>query len=261
VKLLNALVRPPSTNFAEGLTTAAEGPPDLALALEQHDGYCRTLESCGARLTRLTPDPRSPAATFVEDTAIVTGRGAILTRPGAPSRSGEVEAIREALSAFYPVLEAIEPPGTVDGGDVCEAGDRYFIGISSRTDERGAFQLATILRRLGYRPTLVDVRGASGLLHLKSGVAWLGDGRLAATEALATADPFREFEIVRVIPSEAYAANCVSFGGRLLIAEGFPVFEETTRKLGYDVVALPMSEFRKMDGGLSCLSLRFSSAP
>lgn len=256
MKLLNAIVRPPSTNFAEGLTTAVEGPPDVAVALEQHDAYCRALELCGARLTRLPSDPRHPDATFVEDTAIVTERGAILTRPGAASRAGEVESIREALSSFYPVLDSIAAPGTVDGGDVCEAGDRFFIGVSARTDERGAYQLATILRKLGYRPTLVDIRGTPGLLHLKSGIAWLGEGRLAATEALAGAEPFRELEIVRVVPSEAYAANCVAFGGRVLIAEGYPRFEETTRKLGYDVVPVAMSEFRKMDGGLSCLSLR-----
>jgi dimethylargininase len=261
VKLPNAIVRPPSANLADGLTTAAAGPPDVALAVVQHEDYCRALEACGARLTRLPADPRHPDATFVEDTAIVTGRGAILTRPGAASRAGEVEAIREALSAFYPVLDAIAPPGTVDGGDVCEAGDRFFIGISARTDERGASQLATILRRLGHRPTLVDIRGIPGILHLKSGLAWLGDGRLAATDALAAADPFRELEIVRVVPSEAYAANCVAFGGRLLVAAGFPIFEESVRDLGYDVVPLEMSEFGKMDGGLSCLSLRFSSAP
>jgi dimethylargininase len=261
VKLPNAIVRPPSTNFADGLTTAGEGPPDVAVALGQHDAYCHALELCGARLTRLPSDARYPDATFVEDTAIVTGRGAILTRPGAASRAGEVDSIRDALFAFYPVLDAVAAPGTLDGGDVCEAGERFFIGISARTNERGAYQLATILSRLGYRPTLVDIRGIQGLLHLKSGIAWLGDGRIAATDALAGAEPFRGLEIVRVAPSEAYAANCVAFGGRLLVAEGYPLFEETVRKLGYDVVPVAMSEFRKMDGGLSCLSLRMEGAP
>jgi dimethylargininase len=260
VKLLNAIVRPPSTSFALGLTTAGEGPPDLGVALAQHEAYGRALELCGARLTRLPADSLYPDSTFVEDTAILTSRGAILTRPGAPSRAGEVDTLREPLAALVPIEGSIDAPGTVDGGDVCEAGDRFFIGISARTDERGAFQLAAILRRLGYRPTLVDIRGAPGLLHLKSGMAWLGDGRIAATDALAGAEPFREFEIVRVPAAEAYAANCVAFGGRLLIARGYPVFEETTRRLGYDVVTLEMSEFRKMDGGLSCLSLRIDGA-
>jgi len=261
VKLPCAIVRPPPTNFAEGLTTAGEGPPDLTIALEQHDAYCHALERCGARLTRLPADPRYPDSTFVEDTAIVTGRGAILTRPGAASRAGEVDAMRESLAAVCPVEGVIVAPGTVDGGDVCQAGERFFVGISARTDERGAHQLATILRRLGYQPTLVDIRGTPGLLHLKSGMAWLGDGRIAATETLAVAEPFRDFEVVRVLPAEAYAANCVAFGGRLLVAQGYPVFEETTRNLGYDVVTIPMSEYRKMDGGLSCLSLRCDGAP
>jgi dimethylargininase len=261
VKLLNAIVRPPSTSFAEGLTTAAEGPPELGAALEQHAAYCRALESCGARLIRLPAEDRFPDATFVEDTAIITGRGAILTRPGAPSRAGEVDTIRDAVASLSRVEGVIEAPGTVDGGDVCQAGERFFIGISGRTDERGALQLATILQRLGYRPALVDIRGTPGLLHLKSGIAWLGDERMAAVDALASAEPFREFEIVRVAPTETYAANCVAFGGRLLIAKGYPLFEETTRGLGYDVVAVAMSEFRKMDGGLSCLSLRWEGTP
>ena len=137
-----AFVRPPTPNFADGLTRAGLGTPSYALAVEQHERYCEQLVRCGLELIRLPADPRFPDATFVEDTAILTARGPILCRPGADSRRGEVDAIRAALGQ---PIGVIEPPGTVDGGDVCDAGDMFYIGLSGRTDAHGAAQLAGIL--------------------------------------------------------------------------------------------------------------------
>jgi len=256
VKLQFALVRPPSANFADGLSSAQLGRPRFELALQQHESYCRALEDCGLQLTRLPADPRYPDATFVEDTAILTDAGAVLTRPGAPTRRGEVDGIREALDTICPVIDRIASPGTVDGGDVCRVEDRFYVGISARTNERGASQLAEILGRLGYRPSLIDVRGLPGLLHLKSGLAWLGGNRFAAIDAVAALPALRDAEIIRVDASEAYAANCVLCNGRVLTAAGFPRFEVELARLGATVVPLTVSEFQKMDGGLSCLSLR-----
>ena len=179
-----AIVRPPAATFADGLTTAGLGPPDLPAALAQHAAYVAALEACGLAVTRLPPDDRFPDSTFVEDTAVLARGLAVLCRPGAPSRAGEVEAIRPALDAFFPSSAAIEAPGTVDGGDVCEAGDHVFIGVSERTNEEGARQLASLLATRGLGSTLVDVRGIPGLLHLKSGIAWLGGRTLALTDAL-----------------------------------------------------------------------------
>ena len=133
----HALVRPPAASFADGITASGLGPPDLELALQQHDAYCRALTRLGLSLVSLPPDPRFPDSTFVEDAAIVTGRGAILTRPGAPSREGEVAAVGAALGRWFE-LDRIMPPGTVDGGDVCEAGDHFFIGLSQRTNRGGS---------------------------------------------------------------------------------------------------------------------------
>jgi len=226
------------------------------LAKAQHERYCETLERCGLRLTRLSTDAHFPDATFVEDTAILTGRGAIVTRPGADSRLGEVESVREALSELAPSLGEIERPGTVDGGDVCEVNGRFLIGISDRTNEEGARQLAAILASHGYEHTTIDVRGMPELLHLKSGLAALDDGRLVAVAALAARDELRGYPLLRVDDRESYAANCVCVNGRVLIARGFPLIEAALVALRYDVVTLEMSEFRKMDGGLSCLSLR-----
>jgi dimethylargininase len=239
------------------LTTAKLGAPDLGTALAQHERYCEALEASGLSLTRLPADPPYPDSTFVEDTAVLTPRTAIVTRPGAESRQGEVSSMRSVLSGFFAELRSIDPPGTLDGGDVCEAGNHFFIGVSHRTNEAGARQLAEILAGQGFTAGLVDVRDTPGILHLKSGIAWLGEGRLAAIEALADREEFRGCEVVRVSAGEEYAANCVRVNDTLLIAAGFPSIEGKLRGLGYAVHALEVSEFRKMDGGLSCLSLRF----
>src|SRR6267142_1211717 len=126
-----AIVRLPSANFATGLTSVDMGTPDHGLALEQHEAYCAALERCGLTLTRLEADPHYPDSTFVEDTAVLTERCAIITRPGAPTRAGEVEVISEVLGLFYSSILNIQQPGTLDGGDVCQAGDHFFIGISA----------------------------------------------------------------------------------------------------------------------------------
>lgn len=278
-----AIVRPPAPNFAEGLTTAGLGLPDYEGALEQHEAYCLALERCGLTLTRLDPDPNYPDSTFVEDVAILTERCAVLARPGAQSRLGEVESMRSVLSQFFPSLYEIQSPGTLDGGDVCQAGQHFFIGISARTNEAGATQLSKILEDGGYSTSIVDtgVRAPTlvgpslaaknhstkvgtltpdlfgSLLHLKSGIAWLGDNRLAMAEVLAERPEFARFDLVRVDGDEDYAANCVRLNDYVLVAAGFPKLQAELRALGYETIALDMSEFQKMDGGLSCLSLRF----
>ena len=255
--LRHAIVRPPGPNFADGLTTVDLGPPDHARALRQHAAYCDALERCGLSLTRLAEDSRHPDSTFVEDTAILTRRGAIVTRPGAPSRAGEIATVREPLRAFYPEFKAIVEPGTLDGGDVCEAEDHFLIGISERTNEEGARQLETHLEADGFTSTRIDVRGVEGILHLKSGISYLGGGRIAAIPALGSHPVLRNYDVVPVPASESYAANCVRVNDRLLVAAGHPRLEAALRGLGHDVMPLEMSEFQKMDGGLSCLSLRF----
>jgi len=253
----HALVRPPGPNFADGLTTVDLGRPDYGRALEQHAAYCDALERCGLTLTRLAPDPRHPDSTFVEDTAVLTPLGAILTRPGAPTRSGEVEAIRGPLSAFYSEFEEIVAPGTLDGGDVCEAERHVFIGVSKRTNREGAGQLAALLAQKGYSTALVDIRGLPEILHLKSGIAYAGEGRIVAIEALARHPALRAHEVVPVSAAEAYAANSIRVNDRLLFAAGHPCLEASLHRLGYQLLELQMSEFQKMDGGPSCLSLRF----
>jgi dimethylargininase len=257
MRFTRAIVRPPAATFAAGITSSGLGPPELPLALEQHDAYCRALERLGLSLVRLGPDPDFPDSTFVEDAAIVTARGATLTRPGAASRTGEVPAVGAALRQWFPEPAEITAPGTVDGGDVCEAGEHFFIGLSQRTNRKGANQLAGFLARQGFSSSVIDIRAMPALLHLKTGLSWLGERRLLATGELAGHESLSEWDVVRVPAGEEYAANCIKVNGTLLVARGFPAMAAQLGEMGYRLVPLDMSEYRKMDGGLSCLSVRW----
>ncbi len=251
-----AIVCPPADSYAHGLTTAGLGPPDLALARTQHTAYCAALEAAGLAVTVLPADNHHPDSTFVEDTAVVTARGAILTRPGAECRAGEVLAMREALESMLADAAEITAPGSLDGGDICQAGEHFFIGLSERTNDNGAEQLAHWLGAIGYTSTTVSIRDSETLLHLKSGIACLGDNRLAVVPELVDHPAFAGYELIVVDAAERYAANCVRVNDVVLIAAGYPRFAATLHGFGYATVPLEMSEFRKMDGGLSCLSVR-----
>ena len=219
-----------------------------------------TAKPCGnadSTLTTLDADLDHPDSTFVEDTAVLTARSAILTRPGARSREGEVAAMRPALRSFFPAMLEIEAPGTLDGGDICEADDRFFLGLSQRTNEEGARQLAAHLAREGYTSAVIDVRGMSSILHLKSGISYIGENTLVVMEEMADHELFEGYELIRVTEQESYAANCVRVNERVLVAAGYPMLTAELKARGFHPLELEMSEFQKMDGGLSCLSLRF----
>ena len=250
-----AIVRIPGRNFHQGLTTVELGVPHFELVLAQHAEYCAALRVCGLNVTTLEVDLDHPDSTFVEDTAVVTPRSAMLTRPGAQSREGEVAAMRPILLRFFPALTEIEAPGTLDGGDICEAGEHFFLGVSQRTNEEGARQLAVQLAAAGYTSEFVDVRGIQSILHLKSGVSYVGENTLVVIEEMA--EMFSGYEQIVVAREEIYAANCVRVNERVLVTAGNPRLVSQLRQRGFDPLELDMSEFQKMDGGLSCLSLRF----
>jgi len=236
--------------------------PEFDKALAQWEVYCSALESCGLVLTRLEQDMAHPDSTFVEDAAVLTEEGAMLTRPGAVSRLGEVAAIAATVRGFYPEAVEVREPGTLDGGDICEAGRHFFLGISKRTNEEGARQLADHLAKEGFTSSLVDVREMTSILHLKSGISYIGPGpageeTLVVMEEMADWAEFAGYDLLRVSVEESYGANCVRVNDRVLVAEGYPRMTEELVRRGYDPLVLDMSEFRKMDGGLSCLSLRF----
>jgi dimethylargininase len=254
-----AIVRPPSATFASGLTTAGLGAPDLDLARRQHDAYCVALADAGVDLIVLPPDDRYPDSTFVEDTAVVTSRGVVITRPGAPSRAGETAEMAEAFARLGAPAVEIVPPGTLDGGDICQVGDRFLLGRSARTDDDGAAQLASLLAAWGFGSEVVTVPPGP-LLHLKSGLSWLGDRHVAVVAPIADHPSLVGLEPVLVPEAEGYAANCIRVNDVVIVPAGFPRTAEAIRAAGLRPVAVDVSEFRKMDGGVSCLSLRLPSA-
>lgn len=258
MRFTKAIVRLPGENFSQGLTLSESlAGPDFRKALEQHAAYCRALTACGVEVIVMRADENYPDGTFVEDTFVIAERVAIATRPGAKTRAGEVESVANAVRAFRSRLERIEAPGTVDGGDICQVDDHFLIGLSARTNEAGAAQLAAILARHQYTSSTLDIRGHGSLLHLKSGIAYLGDGRFLMAAGFPPMDGFAHCDMIEVAANEMYAANAVRVNGEVLIASGFPGIAGTLDELRYRVRPLDMSEFAKMDGGLSCLSLRF----
>jgi dimethylargininase len=248
-----AVVRKPGPDLGLGLTTAGLGAPEFGLILRQHEAYIGTLISLGLEVIVLEAEPGFPDGYFVEDTAVLTGRTAVIARPGAASRRGEERTIEPVLARFRPTVR-IEPPGTLDGGDVLQAGGRFFIGLSERTNEDGARQLGQVLDEEGSLWTTVPVGGG---LHLKSSVNTAGGIDLLVTESFATHHAFAGFRRTVLDAGDEYAANVLSINGRLIVPAGFPRARRKLEKLGLPILELDMSEARKMDGGLTCLSLRF----
>lgn len=252
-----ALARTPASTFARGITSAALGAPGLDAALAQHRAYLSALRDAGVQITLLDADDVFPDSAFVEDTAIVANGRAIVTLPGAQSRAGETTAVRAALARYFDDIASIVAPGTLDGGDVCEAEDRVFVGISHRTNREGAEQLAAWFRRAGTETVFVEIRDLEGILHLKSGMSYLGDGLYVVDEALKGRIPLDDALTMVPDAEEAYGANCIRVNDVVLLAAGYSRLQDAIEKRVPRVVALDMSEYRKMDGGLSCLSIRF----
>jgi dimethylargininase len=253
MKFTYAITRKPGKNFAQGLTTANTGPPSYALIIQQHRAYVETLKSIGLKIIELDAQPDYPDAHFVEDTAVVTPKVAIITNPGAKSRQGEEATIAEILTP-YRSIEHIQAPGTLDGGDVLMIGNHFFIGISERTNSHGAGQLGKILGKYGNTWTTLQV---SAGLHFKSSVNYAGHNTLLVTEGFAAHKALSEYNKIIVSQAEEYAANVLWINDHLLIPKGFPDIKTKLKALDLNIIELDVSEMRKMDGGLTCLSIRF----
>jgi dimethylargininase len=253
IMINHAITRLPGENFADGLTIANLGRPSYPLILHQHYAYRYALLSLGLDVIVLPVEPSYPDAYFVEDPAIITPQIAVISRPGAPSRRGE-EITLEPFLKYYRPITHIHPPGTVDGGDVLMVGNHFFIGLSERTNAEGAAQLATLLAHAGH--TYETVRVAEGL-HLKSGVNYVGNNTLLVTKALADYPAFSEYERILLDVDEEYAANTLWVNDTLLMPKGFPKTHARLSQMNMNIIELDVSEVQKMDGGLTCMSLRF----
>jgi dimethylargininase len=249
-----AIVKIPCENMIEGLTSANLGYPDYLEALVQHQFYINALRDCGLELTILDADENYPDSTFVEDTALLTPHFAIITNPGAQTRKGEIVEMKKVLINLYGNVEEIKDPGTLEAGDVMMVDNHFYIGLSKRTNLLGTQQLIAILNKYGMTGSTVALEK---VLHLKSGVSYLENNNLLVAGEFIHKPEFQKFNRIIVDEDESYAANSVWVNGDILVPKGFPKTKKKIEQLGYKVTEVDVSEFRKLDGGLSCLSLRF----
>lgn len=250
----NVIVKTPGRSYLNGLTTSDLGKPDYETLLEQHGAYVEALKKCGVAVTHQPASEEFPDSTFVEDAAVLTSEFAVITNPGAESRNGEIVEIEAVLKGFYEKLYTINAPGLLDGGDVLQADNRFYIGISERTNEEGARQLKEILESEGYEATIIPLKE---FFHLKTGIAYLGKNKMVVAGEFVDHPAFDSYEKIIIGKDDEYSANCIRVNDYVIIPAGY---EETKLKLheaGYETIELKMSEFQKHDGGLSCLSLRF----
>lgn len=249
-----AIVRRPCQEMVNGLTTAVLGKPDFKKALEQHSRYVEVLKECGLEITVLESDSEFPDSTFIEDVALCTTKCAVITNPGASSRNGEKQGIKPVLQGFYTSIEEIVHPGTLDAGDVMMVDNHFYIGISARTNHNGAEQLINILQKYDMTGSKVPLKE---MLHLKTGLSYLEQSTLLVSGEFINNPEFEKFRRIVVDKNEQYAANSLWINGNVLVPKGFTETKNKIEQAGYKTIEIDVSEFRKLDGGLSCLSLRF----
>ncbi|MGO2438627.1 N(G),N(G)-dimethylarginine dimethylaminohydrolase [Serratia quinivorans] len=248
-----AIARLPADSCASGQTTAQLGAPDIATTGRQFLAYVDTLLRLGLKVTVLPAAPAFPDAHFVEDTAVVMPELAVITHPGAPSRQGEVATIAPLFEGERPVVR-MSQRGHLDGGDVLLVDRQFFVGLTSRTDEAGIGEFSAAVEPYGYRVTAIEV---SAGLHLKSIVNYVGRNTLLLTENYQHHPAFSDFNSIVIPEAESYAGNTLWINDTLITPQGYPQTLAQIEKLGMPIVQLDTSEFKKMDGGLTCLSLRF----
>ena len=245
----HAIVREPCDNLIYAVSSSGLGSPDVKLAKKQHKNYCSIIESIGVKLIKLKKDNNYPDSVFIEDTAIKVGDTFVVGRFGVESRLGEEKEVVSLLGNNFN-LEFIDPPGTLEGGDVLCVGTHYYIGLSDRSNHHGIRQFSSILDKMGYSYTIVPV---VNLLHLKTGASCINGRIMISVSKLSKwfIDP------IEVNCEEAYAANILYVNGKVVIPNGYPVITEKIEKAGWKVIKVDISEFRKIDGSLTCMSILF----
>jgi len=250
----HVIVRTPCRALVNGLTSANLGTPVYETALDQHNHYIQALRQCDVDVTILPPLEDYPDSVFVEDPALCTPHCGIVTRPGAETRRGEARILADTVRRFYTTVEAIEAPGTVEAGDIMMVGSHFYIGHSARTNPEGARQMIAILEKHGMTGSVVRLEK---VLHLKTGLSYLEHNNLLACGEFVTKPEFQKFNIIEIPQEEAYAANSIWVNDRVIMPAGYPTALAKVKALGYEVIEVDTSEFRKIDGGVSCMSLRF----
>jgi len=250
-----AITRAPSSSSAHGLRAVDRGAPDLARMQSAHAAYVTHLRAAGLQVTELPALEEFPDSVFVEDTALCLPQGAILLRIGAPTRSGEVAAMASTLHSLYDSVLHIEGPGFIDGGDILCRGRDILVGLSARTDAAGVAELARKVAPWGH--VVREVITPPGVLHFKTDCSLLDSNTILSTPRLAASGCFQDCRVILTGDAEEAAANAIRVNDWVLVAAGFPVTALKLREAGYSVQKIDNSECAKLDGGLSCLSLRF----
>ena len=256
-KFQHAIVRRPCRAMLNGITTSPElGTVDYDNALKQHDAYIEALKKTGVEVTVLEANEKYPDSCFVEDPAVITPYCAIITNPGTASRNGEKLEIIQAIQNFFSddKIFHINPPGTLEGGDVMLIGDTYYVGLSRRTNIEGFVQFRAIVERFHMKAIAVPV---TDILHLKTGVVYVSDKHMLISGEFKHRPEFDHFDKFEVPDEEAYGANVIFMNGKVIVAEGYPSVLAKLKEWGYETIVTDTSEYKKIDGGLTCLSLRF----
>ncbi|MGB8645098.1 MAG: arginine deiminase-related protein [Anaerolineae bacterium] len=245
-----ALVRQPGASLYHGISQR-QLHPDILRARDQHRAYCQALSRAGLNVTVLPPDERYPDSCFVQDTAVVIRGQGILCRPGAPTRQGEEQTIAEWLTGKLPLAQ-ITSPGALEGGDVMVLPDRVLVGQSGRSNASGVEQLRSLLAPLGLPVSSIPI---GNYLHLLTAATYLGQDLALVVEDFCDCPALHHLTVIPVPMPEAYAANVLAIGEQVVMPDGFPETAARLKAQGFQVLPVPLSEFEKVDGGATCLSL------
>ncbi len=251
----HAITRRPAPTIAGGLRAEDIGNPDFDGMMAAHQAYVTALKSTGAEVIELGPLNAFPDAQFVEDTALCLPQGAVLMRPGAPSRLGEAAEMAPTLRACYDTVRQIKGPGHIEGGDILVTGREILVGRSERTDADGVAELASITSEWGHK--LREVFTPEGVLHFKTDCSLMDAETILSTRRLDASGCFDGYRVLHVADGEEAAANAIRFNNLVLMAAGFPRTAEMLDREGYEIVEIDNTDCAKLDGGMSCLSLRF----
>ena len=252
----HAIARLPGTTIVDGLRAVDSGAPNLSRFRQHHGDYVDALWSTGAVVEVLQPLEEFPDSVFVEDAALCLPEGAVLMRPGASSRLGEARTVAPHLAKHYEEIHTIEEPGFIEGGDILTTEKEILVGQSARTNRDGIEALRNIVARWGY--TVRDVSTPDGVLHFKSDCSLLDEETILATPRLGASGCFEGYRVIHTPEDEDACANSVRFNDLVLVPAGFPKTAERLASSGYKVRPVANTEAAKLDGGMSCLSLRFS---
>ncbi len=252
----HALCRIPALSVTQGLRAGDGENPDPDQFRKEHERYVAALRKAGAEVTVLEPLEGFPDSVFIEDAALCLKGTAICLPQGAKTRKGETAVLRPSLVTSLIDVIDLKTEGSIDGGDILCSDDTVMVGLSQRTTEQAAMDLKAVVRDLGY--DLKILKTPAGVLHFKTDSALLDNETIFSTQRLASSGCFDGFKIIQVPEGEEAAANALRFNDTVFLAEGFPRSVDLLEKSGFSVATIPVYEAAKVDGGLSCMSLRYS---